>query len=91
MSVLDFDANGKATVNWSRGFQTQGLVRGSAWAGPIPENIIEDNVQLVVTNVEYNSKSALTGLLSTLTGIEVYNFTGTSITRPRVGDRVMIY
>lgn len=91
VSVLDFDADGKGTVNWSSGFQARGLVGGSAWTDTIPSDIIEDDVQLVVTRVEYNAKSALTGLLSTLTGIEVYRFTGTAIARPRVGSNVKVY
>lgn len=88
VSVLDFDTHGNATVNWSKGFQDEGLVGGSPWTDPIPEKVVEPGVQLVVTRVEYNARSALTGLLATLTGIETYNFTGFAIARPRVGDKV---
>ena len=91
VSVLDFDAHGNATVSWSRGFQDGGFVSGSTWTDPIPEQVIEADVQLVVTRVEYNARSALTGLLASLTGIETYSFTGFAIARPRVGDRVKIY
>lgn len=88
VSVLDFDEHGKATVSWSKGFQDDGLVNGSAWMDPVPEPVIETDVQLVATHVEYYARSALTGLLAALTGIETYSFSGSAIARPRVGDRV---
>lgn len=90
VSVLDFDAHGKATVSWSRGFQDGGLVNGSAWTDPVPEEVIETDVQLVTTRVEYNAKSALTGLLAVLTGIETYSFSGSAIARPRVGNGIKL-
>lgn len=88
VNVLNFDEDGKATVSWSKGFQDGGLVNGSAWTDPIPEQVIETDVQLVATRVEYNARSALTGLLAALTGIETYSFSGSAIARPRVSNRV---
>lgn len=90
VSVLNFDQHRKATVSWSKGFQDGGFVKGSAWTDPIPEQIIETDVQLVATRVEYNARSALTGLLAALTGIETYSFSGSAIARPRVSNRVKI-
>ncbi|NKM22431.1 pilus assembly protein [Rhizobium laguerreae] len=90
VSVLDIDAVGNGKVNWSRGFQTEALAAGTAWPQPIPVSVVESGVQMVVTRVDYNVKSALTGLLTALTGIEIYSFTGTSIARPRVGDSVKV-
>lgn len=90
VSVLDFDAHGSGTVNWSRGFQTEGLAAGSTWSTALSPDVLESGVQLVVTRVEYNAKSALTGLLSSLTGIEAYSFSGMAIAHPRVGNKVKI-
>lgn len=86
ISVLDFDASGAGTVDWSRGFQARALSAGTAWPDVISPDVVETGIQLVVTRVDYNVKSTLTGLLSSLTGIEIYSFTGVAIARPRVAD-----
>nr|WP_298098132.1 TadE/TadG family type IV pilus assembly protein [uncultured Shinella sp.] len=90
VSVLDFNKSGTGTVNWSKAYQTTALTAGTTWPDTISKDVIEDGVQLVVTRVDYSAESALTGLLSNLTGIKIYDFTATAIARPRVGNTVTV-
>ena len=88
VSVLDFDSAGNGSVNWSRAYQTSALDAGTAWPDAISADVIETGVQMVITEVDYRGSTAVTGLLSALTGVESYGFSAKAMARPRVGDTV---
>jgi len=88
VAVIDFDAAGKATVNWSTAYQTNAKVAGDPPPFEIPTDLIESNVQLVGVQVDYAMTTPFTSFFSSITGSGQYSFVGKAISRPRVGDKI---
>lgn len=88
VSVLDIDSKGKATVNWSYGYNTDALSAGAQSPVDIPSSIKEPGVQIVVTVVNFEMTTTFTSLLSKVTGLDSYQLSSSAFARPRVGDTV---
>ncbi len=88
VSVLDIDSKGKATVNWSYGYNTTALSAGAQSPVDIPSTIKEPGVQIVVTVVNFEMTTTFTSLLSKVTGLDSYQLSSNAFARPRVGDTV---
>lgn len=88
VSVLDIDAKGQATVNWSYGYNTAALGAGAQSPVDIPSTIKQPGVQIVVTVVKFEMTTTFTSLLSKVTGLDSYRLSSNAFARPRVGDTV---
>ncbi|CDN47253.1 Flp pilus assembly protein TadG [Neorhizobium galegae bv. orientalis str. HAMBI 540] len=88
VAIIDFDAAGKAKVNWSNAYQTNAQAYGDPPPFEIPSDLIESNVQLVAVQVNYAMTTPFTSLFSSITGSGNYSFVGKAISRPRVGDKI---
>lgn len=90
VTIVDFDAAGNATVNWSRAYQADQLAAGAPPPFDIPDDVVESGIQLVVSRVDYKMTTPFTSLLSSITGNSEYSFVGKAISRPRVGDKITL-
>ena len=90
LAILDIDASLKATVNWSRGYNTTALAKGVASPVAIPTNIAQPGVQLVAVRARYSLQTPFTKLLTPVTGVTAYNYEKTYIMRPRVSETITL-
>ena len=90
LAILDIDASLKATVNWSRGYNTAALVKGAASPVAIPTNIAQSGVQLIAVRATFSLLTPFTKLLTPITGVTVYNYEKTYIMRPRVSEAITL-
>jgi len=90
LAILDIDAKLKATVNWSRGYNTTALAKGVASPVAIPTNIAQPGVQLVAVRARYSLQTPFTKLLTPVTGVTAYNYEKTYIMRPRVSETIKL-
>lgn len=90
VAIVDFDAAGNASVNWSRAYQADQLASGTPPPFDIPDDVVESGVQLVIAKVDYTMTTPFTSLLSSITGNTEYSFVGKAISRPRVGDKISL-
>lgn len=88
LCVVDIDEKGHATVAWSSAYGTTALSAGQASPIDIPEDLQEEDVQMVVTRVEYNLGTILSGLFGSFTGNGAYAYEQYFLTRPRNGDTI---
>ena len=90
LAILDIDASLKATVNWSRGYNTTALVKGVASPVAIPTNIAQSGVQLVAVRARYTLQTPFTKLLTPVTGVTAYHYEKTYIMRPRLSETITL-
>jgi Flp pilus assembly protein TadG len=88
LCVVDIDKKGKATVAWSAAYGTTALSAGRASPVDIPRDLQEEDVQMIVTRVQYKLNTILSGLFGSFTGDGVYGYEQYFLTRPRNGDTI---
>ncbi len=88
LCVVDIDKKGKATVAWSAAYGTTALSAGQASPTDIPEDLQEEDVQMIVTRVQYKLNTILSGLFESFTGDGAYEYEQYFLTRPRNGDTI---
>lgn len=90
VAVINIDKDDNQTVVWSRAYNTSPLADGSKSPVPIPENIEEKDVQMVVSKATYSLSTPFATFLKPVTGVSSYNYTRTSIDRPRRSDTIQL-
>lgn len=88
LCVVDVDKKGHATVAWSSAYGTTALSAGQDSPVEIPEDLQEEDVQMVVTRVQYKLNTIMSGLLESFTGNGAYEYEQYFLTRPRNGDTI---
>jgi hypothetical protein len=76
------------TVAWSAAYGTTALSAGRASPVDIPKDLQEEDVQMIVTRVQYKLNTILSGLFGSFTGDGVYEYEQYFLTRPRNGDTI---
>jgi hypothetical protein len=88
LCVVDIDKKGKATVAWSAAYGTTALSAGQDPPKDIPKDLQEEDVQMIVTRVQYRLNTILSGLFESFTGDGAYEYEQYFLTRPRNGDTI---
>ncbi|OAP39863.1 pilus assembly protein TadG [Sinorhizobium glycinis] len=88
LCVLDIDSKGKATVNWSAAYGTTALSAGQDSPVEVPEDLRMEDVQLVVTRVQYKLDTVFSNLFESFTGGGTYEYDQHFFIRPRNGNSI---
>ncbi|MGV8939761.1 MAG: TadE/TadG family type IV pilus assembly protein [Allorhizobium sp.] len=88
ISLVDVASTGTKLVNWSYGYKTTAAASGAASPVTIPATIAQSGVQMVVSRVTYSLETPFASMLSSITGVSIYNFDSHALSRPRVGDKI---
>jgi Flp pilus assembly protein TadG len=86
--VVDIDKKGRETVNWSAAHGTEALATGQVSPVEIPDELQEENVQMVVTRVQYKLDTIFSSLFESFTGGGAYEYDQHFFIRPRNGDTI---
>jgi Flp pilus assembly protein TadG len=88
LCIVDVDKKGQATVAWSSAYGTTALAAGQASPVDVPKDLQEEDVQMVVTRVQYKLNTLMSGLFGSFTGNGAYAYEQYFLTRPRNGDTI---
>ncbi|OBZ94953.1 pilus assembly protein TadG [Pararhizobium polonicum] len=83
ISVVKIDANNKAVVVWSAAYGTTALPAGQASPIDVPEELREQDTQMIVTHVHYKLETIFSALFERFTGVRGYEYDRHFFTRPR--------
>ncbi|MEY9784313.1 TadE/TadG family type IV pilus assembly protein [Sinorhizobium fredii] len=88
LCVIDVDSKGKATVNWSAAHGTTALSAGQDSPVDVPEELRTEDVQLVVTRVQYKLDTIFSSLFESFTDGGAYEYDQHFFIRPRNGNTI---
>ncbi|WP_245269701.1 Flp pilus assembly protein TadG (plasmid) [Ensifer sp. WSM1721] len=88
LCVVDIDKKGKETVAWSAAYGTAKLAAGQVSPVEIPDELQEENVQMVVTRVQYRLDTIFSSLFESFTGGGAYEYDQHFFIRPRNGSTI---
>jgi Flp pilus assembly protein TadG len=88
LSVVDIGVGGTATVGWSAALNALPLATGMKSDIPVPAQIQQQGVQVVVTHVRYRLTTPVSKLFSFFTGTNGYNYDRYFFSRPRAANTI---
>lgn len=86
--VVEIDANNKATVVWSAAYDATALPAGQASPIDIPEDLRDDDTQMIVTRVQYKLETVFSALFENFIGVRGYEYDRHFFARPRNSNTI---
>lgn len=90
VAVVNVTNTGITTVSWSRGYNTSAIATGISSPVSVPANLYESGVQMVVAKATYSLTTPFATFLQPVTGVSTYNYSRTSIDRPRIASTITL-
>jgi len=88
LAAVDFDADGKAKVDWSVGYKRSAYAENQPPPVEIPEALAIPNTQIVIGQVEYSHSTTFSVIMKDLLGKTTFDYDEIFMLKPRLSDKV---